>query len=163
MRIDSASPSSGCSCCPFVNAPIKSCWRLHCQISKDLKEVVLDYIADGPSLIVKTSSTLYAEVLCHGDLDALDVVAIPKSFRKSVGEAEGQHVVYCSFAQIVVDAKDVRFVEDPKQDFVKTLRRGKIVPEWLFDDNPRTPGRIRFRQLFHDGFEKNRRNGQVMS
>src|SRR5579864_1873933 len=97
--------------------------------------MVLDHVANGTRLIVKTPTALYAEVLCHRDLDALDVVAVPKGFDKSIGKAERQDVVDCSLAQIMVNTVDVAFVERPKQNLVQFLRRRQIMPEWfLYDD-----------------------------
>src|SRR5215469_16223385 len=97
--------------------------------------MVLDHIADCSSLIVETSSALYAEVLRHRDLDTLDIVAVPERLDKCVGKTEGEHIVYCTLAEIVVDAKDVALVEDAKQNSVEFLRRCEIVAERLFHDD----------------------------
>src|SRR6266568_2385606 len=124
--------------------------------------MVLHHVANGAGLVVKTSAALYAEVLCHSDFYALDVVAIPKSFDKSVGETEGQQVVNRSLAKIVVNAKDIGLIERPKQNLVQLLRRREIVPEGFFDDDARASGTIRFRQVFDNGLEQNWRNGKIM-
>src|SRR6266851_5310255 len=102
--------------------------------------MVLHYIANGAGLVVKTSTALYAEVFRHSDFDALDVVAVPEGFDKSVSETEGQQVVYRLFAKIVVDAKDIGLIERPKQNLVQLLRRREIVTERFFDDDPRASG-----------------------
>src|SRR6516225_5600313 len=62
----------------------------------------------------------------------------------------------------MVDAKDVGFVEDPKQKSVQLARRRQVMTERLFDDDPRASSAIRFRQMPHNGFEQNRRDSQVM-
>src|SRR5215469_13210446 len=124
--------------------------------------MVLDYVADGSSLVVKTAAALYPEVLRHCDLDALDVVTVPEGFNKCVGEAECQHVVHCSLAEIVINAEDVGFVEDPKQNLVQLLRRCQIMPKWLFHNDAGPSSTIRFRQVLHDGFKQNRRDRQVV-
>src|SRR6516162_9455219 len=62
----------------------------------------------------------------------------------------------------MVDAKDVGFVEDPKQKSVQLARRRQVMTERLFDDDPRASSTIRFRQMPHDGFEQNRRDSQVV-
>ena len=36
------------------------------------------------------------------------------------------------------------------------------MPEWFFDDDASALGAVRFRQLFHDGLEQDRRNCQVV-
>jgi len=48
--------------------------------------VVLDHIADGAGFFVKDAAALDAEVLCHRDLDALDVITVPDRLQESVGE-----------------------------------------------------------------------------
>src|SRR6266700_7736870 len=124
--------------------------------------MVLHHVANGAGLVVKTSAALYAEVLCHSDFYALDVVAIPKSFDKSVGETEGQQVVNRSLAKVVVNAKDIGLIERPKQNLVQLLRRREIVPEGFFDDDARASGTIRFRQVSDNGFEQHWGDRQVV-
>jgi hypothetical protein len=47
---------------------------LHGQKSYDLEHVVLDHVADRPSVIVEFSPPLDPELFCHCDLDTLDVI-----------------------------------------------------------------------------------------
>src|SRR5216683_1918149 len=124
--------------------------------------MVLHHVANGAGLVVKTSSALYAEILCHGDFHTLDVVAVPEGFDKGVGETEGQQVVYRSFAQVVVNAKNIGLIERPKQNLVQLLRRREIVPEGFLDDDARASGTIRFRQVSHNGFEQDWGDRQVV-
>src|SRR6266851_227221 len=124
--------------------------------------MVLHHVANGAGLVVKTSSALYAEVLSHGDFHTLDVVTVPEGFDKSVGETEGQQVVYRPFAKIVVNAKDIGFIERPKQNLVQLLRRREIVPEGFLNDDARASGTIRFRQVSDNGFEQNWGDRQVV-
>src|SRR5215468_1234034 len=109
--------------------------------------MVLNHVADRSRLIVKPSAALYSEVFCHRDLDALDKIAIPKGLHKSVGEAECQHVVHCSFAKIVIDAEDISFLEGPKQDLVEFLRRSEVMSERFFHDDSRAPPAVRCGQI----------------
>src|SRR6266542_2469613 len=124
--------------------------------------MVLHHVANGAGLVVKTSAALHAEVLRHGDLHTLDVVAIPEGFDKGVGKAEGQQVVNRSFAKVVVNAKDIGLIERPKQNLVQLLRRREIVPEGFLDDDARASRTIRFRQVSDNGFEQNGRDRQVV-
>ena len=59
---------------------------LHGEIAHDLKDVVLDDVADGAGLVVEGTAALDAEVFGHGDLDALDVVAVPERLEEGVGK-----------------------------------------------------------------------------
>src|ERR1700739_3103139 len=124
--------------------------------------MVLDHVADGARLIVKSPAALYSEVLRHRDLDALDVVAVPKSLDKSVGKAKRQHVVDCSLAKIMANAEDRSFLEGPKQDLVQFLRRCEVMADRLFHDDSRSPPAVRSGQVLDDGFEQHRRNCQIM-
>jgi hypothetical protein len=71
--------------------------------------VVLHDVADRPGLVVKMAASGDAELLGHGDLNALDVIAVPDRFQKGVGEAEKEQILHGFFAEVMVDAKDRRF------------------------------------------------------
>ncbi len=136
--------------------------RLHRQVGQHLEQMVLDDVAHRPGLVVERAAALDAEILGHRDLHALDVIAIPERFQERVGEAEEQHVVHRPLAQVVVDAKDVRFVEVAVENPVQLLRRSEIVAERLFDDDARARGASSLRQLLDDGFEQAGRDGKVV-
>ena len=91
--------------------------------------MVLDHVANGAGLIVETAAAFDAEIFRHGDLHALDVVAIPERLHERVGEAEDHHVVDRPLAEIMVDAKDGGLGEDCVQDPVELLRRGQVMAE----------------------------------
>ena len=61
-----------------------------------------------PVCVVEGAAALDAEVFRHGDLHALDMVAVPERLQERVGEAEEEHVVHRPLAQVVVDAEDRR-------------------------------------------------------
>ena len=63
---------------------------LHGQKSYDLEHVVLDHVADRPSVIVEFPPPLDPEFFCHCDLDTLDVIPIPDRLQEAVGEAKKQ-------------------------------------------------------------------------
>src|SRR6185369_12665709 len=109
--------------------------------------MILDHITDRSSLIVKTSATLYAEILCHCDLNALNAVAVPKSFYKHVGKTECQHIVDCSLTKVVIDAEDVSFLEDAQQHPVQLLSGCEVVPEGLFHDDLGPSSAVGFSQM----------------
>src|ERR1700758_4808699 len=115
--------------------------------------MVLNYVADGPGLIVEASASLYSEVFGHGDLDTLDVVAVPEGFHKSIGETECEHVIHCALSQIMIDAENVGFLEDTKQNFIQLLCRGKIVPKRLLRDGSSAVSTVGLSQMFNPHFE----------
>ena len=48
--------------------------------------MILDHVADGAGLVVEGASALDAEVLGHGDLHALDVVAVPERLEEALAK-----------------------------------------------------------------------------
>jgi hypothetical protein len=71
--------------------------------------MVLQHVADRADVVVKRAATLHAEILGHGDLHALDVVAVPHRLEHGVGEAEIQQVLHRLLAEVVIDAEDRLF------------------------------------------------------
>jgi hypothetical protein len=74
--------------------------------------------------------------LTHGNLDVVDVFVVPDGLENAVGEAHDHEILDRFLAQIMIDAKNLRFVEDPSRHRVDRLRRGQIAPDRLFDDDP---------------------------
>ena len=67
--------------------------RRHRQLGEDLKQVILDHVADGAGLIIKGAPALNPEVFRHRDLHALHVVAVLKRLPERVRESEVKHVM----------------------------------------------------------------------
>src|SRR5262249_51501694 len=95
---------------------------------------------NGAGLIIKRSPALDTELFGHRDLHTPDVIAVPERLDKRVREAKDQQVIYRSLAQIVVNAKDISFVEGAKQNLVQLPCGFKITSERLFDDDARPFG-----------------------
>ena len=74
-----------------------------------------------------------AEVLRDGDLDVLDVAAIPDRLEDPVGEPQHLEVLHRLLAEIVVEAEDLRLVEGGGHLAVQLQRRVEVVPERLLD------------------------------
>src|SRR5262249_19708297 len=135
---------------------------LHRQVNQDLKQMVLNHVADGAGLIIERPPALYPEILRHGDLYALDLITVPERLQERILESEEHHVMDWSFSQIMIDAEDVLFVKSTEQNLVKRLRRGQVVAEGLFDDDAGAASTIRFGQLFHNKSKQCGRNGKVV-
>ena len=105
-------------------------------MAEQLQHVVLDQVAQRPGLVVVARAAADADVLGGGDLHVVDVVAVPQRLEHAVGEAERQHVLDGLLAEVVVDAEDLRLVEDAQHARVQLaglLERGA---ERLLDDHP---------------------------
>ena len=99
------------------------------------------------------------EILCHGDLDALDLSAVPERLKERILEAEKDHVMNRPLAEVMVDAEDVLLVESPEQNPIKRLRRNKVVTEGFFNDDSSALSTVCLGQLFHDEPKQRRRDG----
>ena len=92
--------------------------RLHSQIGQNLEKMVLDHVADGAGLIVKSASSLDTEVFRHRDLDAFDVVSVPERLHERVRKPEKKHVIYRLLAKVMINAEDRGFIEGAEQNFI---------------------------------------------
>ena len=111
--------------------------------------MVLDYVANGAGFIVEGTPTLNPEGLGHGDLYALDIVAVPDGLEHRVAEAEHQQVLHGLLAEVMVDSKDRGLVEHCMDRAVERLGTGQIAAKGLLDDDPRVPGATTFAQVLH--------------
>ena len=136
--------------------------RLHREVADDLQQVILDDVANDARLLVELAAALDPELLGHGDLDVLDVVAIPHRLEKRVREAEVEDVLDGFLAEVVIDAEDAVFRKRVVQHRVQLARRLEVPAEWLLDDDACLLGASGLRQQLDDGGEHAWRNGQVM-
>ena len=89
--------------------------RLHGDERQQLQQVVLEDVATRTGLLVELAAALDAEVLGDGDLDMVHVAPVPERLEDAVAEAEDHQVADGLLAQVVVDAVDLRLVEDLDQ------------------------------------------------
>ncbi len=109
--------------------------RLHGDEAEELHDVVLDDVAEGSGGLVERAAAFDADGFGGGDLDVVDVVAVPDVLEDAVGEAEDEDVLNGLFAEVVVDAEDLVFVEDLVDLVVEGAGGVEIVAEGLFDDD----------------------------
>jgi hypothetical protein len=86
--------------------------RFHCSHGKQLQSVILDNVTQRARVVVILAPLLYADSLCDGDLYVIDKGAVPDGFDNAVGESKDKNVLDCLFAEIMVNAIDLRFVKD---------------------------------------------------
>ena len=73
--------------------------------------MVLDHIAERPGLLIVGPAMLDAEIFGNGNLNILDGVAFPERFKNRVREAERQEILHRLFAEVMIDAVDLGFVD----------------------------------------------------
>ena len=109
--------------------------RLHGGQRDELEDMVGHHVAQRSGLVVVTAALLHADGFGHGDLDMIDVAAVPDRLEDAVGEAKDQDVLDGLLAEVMVDAVDLLFVQDLPDLLVQVARRIIIVAEWFFDDD----------------------------
>src|ERR1700688_30385 len=124
------------------------------------------HIAEGAGSFIEGASMLDTDSFSCRDLHVVDVIAIPEGLDDVVGEAEDQNVLYGLFAEIMIDAVDLIFVEDLLELLVELSRGLQVVAERLFDNNagPMTVfflGETCLAELLHDRGEKARGDGEI--
>lgn len=101
--------------------------------------MILNHVTSGPGLVVKCAPTFDPEVFRHRDLNALDVVSIPKRLQKAVGEPEVDNVVDWPLPQIMIDAEDRGFRKVSQQDTVQYTSRRQVRSERLLHNDLSRP------------------------
>jgi len=84
--------------------------------------VILDDVPDRACLIVEATAPGGPEVFSHGDLHALDVIAVPDWFQEGVGETEVKEILHRLFAEKVIDPESSGLREEAAENTVKLLR-----------------------------------------
>ncbi len=81
--------------------------------------MVLDHVSQRSSLLVIASAILYPQALGSGDLHVVNVSSIPKGLKDAVGKAQNNDVLNGFFAQIVIDAINLVFLQDLMDRLIK--------------------------------------------
>ncbi len=112
-----------------------------------LEHVVLHHVPDGARLVVVGPAPADADLLGHRDLDVIDMGAVPQRLEQPIGEAQHHQVLHRLLAEIMIDPIDLLLGERPADGGIDLMGRGQVVPDGLFQDQPRDrrdqPGRRR--------------------
>ena len=144
--------------------------RLHRGQGQELHEVILNHVAHDAGGFIIRPAAFDADGFGDGDLDVVDVVAIPDRFKEAIGEAEDEHVLDGLFAEVVIDAEDLGFIKDAADAGVEFARGGEVSAEGFFD-NDAAPGiagegidvaQAGFAEMLDDGGEFRGAGGEVI-
>ena len=71
--------------------------------------MALEHVAEYARVFVVRGAIADIEVFQHGDLDVIDVVAVPQRFEDRVAESEDDQVLDRVFAKVVIDSEELVF------------------------------------------------------
>ena len=77
-----------------------------------------------------------AELFVDGDLNVVDVVAVPDRLEHAVGKAQHQDVLDGFLAEIMIDPVNLMLFDEPQEFAVQRSCRGKVGPERFLDHQP---------------------------
>ena len=97
--------------------------------------MVRHHVAQRPGDLVKIGAALDADGFGRGDLDVIDMVAVPQRLEDRVREAQRHDVLDRLLAEEMVHAEDLRLVQYLEDAGVKSLGGGKVAAKRLFDDD----------------------------
>ena len=85
---------------------------MHGRSRARLEQVVLDDVADDTEAVEVAAAAAGAQILLERELDALDVLRVPRGLEDLVRPAERRDVEDHLLPQVVVEAEELTLVED---------------------------------------------------
>src|SRR5262245_2256576 len=79
-------------------------WRFHRRQAKELQEMILHHIAEGPCGFVVSGTTFHTEGFCCRNLHVIDVVCVPEWGENRVGKAKHKDVLRRFLAQEMINS-----------------------------------------------------------
>ena len=140
--------------------------RLHGRQRQQLEHVVGHHVAQRAGLLVELAAPLDADGLRRGDLDMVDVLAVPQRLEQAVGEAQRHDVLHRFLAEEMVHPVDLMLLQRLQDLGIERLGRWQIMPERLLDHDP-APLAVLFRhhvrrpQARHDDAEEAIGDGEI--
>ncbi len=98
---------------------IKRSRRFHGNKRSELQNVALDHVAKGAGRFIESAATLDAKGFRSGDLDMVDVIAIPERLENAVAKSKNQQILHRVFAEIMIDPVNLLFFEDIQNNLVE--------------------------------------------
>src|SRR6266851_6141512 len=129
--------------------------------------MILDHVTQGSSFFIVASASPNAFVLSHRNLDMIHAFLIPQRFEDGIGKAHNQDILDGFFAKVVIDAKNLAFIDDLHQFVINSAGAGQVSAQWLFH-NEACPRSLRWPgdesgvlQLLHTGDNQLRRDSEI--
>ena len=94
---------------------IKFCRWFHRNEAQQLHQMVLRHVAHSARFVIIAPAPTDTDGFCHGYLDMVDILTVPKWLEQHVAKAHSHKVLDRFFAQIVIDPVNLRFIEMLRQ------------------------------------------------
>src|SRR5208282_2597085 len=124
--------------------------------------MVFNDIADRSSFVVESTAALDTKIFRHCDLHTLHIMAVPERLHERVAEAEYDHILYRSFAQVMVDPENRRLIELAENNFIQMSCGLQVMAEGLLDDDPSIGCAAAIFQFFEHRFEHDGRDREIV-
>ena len=98
--------------------------------------MIRDHIPQGTRRVVIAAALLDAQAFGDGDLDVINVIAIPDRLKDAVAKTKYQNILNRLFAQIMIDAIDLSLLYGTQKIGVQSFGGIQIAAEWLFINKP---------------------------
>src|SRR5215469_10938634 len=99
--------------------------------------MALNHVPQSPGGFIKRRSAFDTERLGSSDLHVVDVVAVPERLEDAVTETKNEQVLDSFLPQVMVDAIDLRLIENRKNLGIQHAGRCAVSAERLLDDDAR--------------------------
>ena len=110
--------------------------RFHGGERQQLEQVVRHHVTKRAGGVVKIPARSHACRLGNGDLDVVDVVAVPQRLEQAVGEPQHHQVLHRLLSEVVIDPVDLALVQRAEKLAIECPGREQVRPERLLHDDP---------------------------
>ncbi len=97
--------------------------------------VILYHVTEAATALIIAAARAHADLLRHGDLNAVNVVAVPERLEDGIGETLHQQILDGFLAQIVIDAIDLVLLKHGAHHPVQLAGGVQVAPERFLDDD----------------------------
>ena len=108
-------------------------WRLHGNETEQLQHVVLHHVTQRARRVVVSGTALHTQRFGHRDLHMVDMGGVPHGLEQGIGEAQRHQVLHRLFAEIVIDAVNLRLADNLPDRVIQRLGRSAGLTQRLLD------------------------------
>ncbi len=97
--------------------------------------MALNHVAQRARGFVKAAAALNAQRFGRCDLHVVHVIPVPERLKDSVAKAQHQQILHRVFAQVMIDAVNLLFIEHVEDNLIERPSRCQITSKGLFNDD----------------------------